>query len=247
MRSDSKTLEAPIPSTAERNTAALLLFGRSIFITTAVMFAALGFLAGIAIQHDNYDPYNYATGVGTLFAIACTAIAVLLQRRRAMRAKMQTLEARVEELADRNWELREAEERARSLLEAQGDLIVRRDAQGRVTYANDAFCALTGKQREALLGQTMALPALEQSAAAVLADGTRVYDQKIAQKRPLWRDGALDRLARGGRARRQRHRNPKRRPRRDRPHRNGARACRRARSGGSGQPRQVALPRHGQP
>ena len=38
------------------------------------------------------------------------------------------LEARIEELSDRNWELREAEERARSLLEAQGDLIVRRDA-----------------------------------------------------------------------------------------------------------------------
>ena len=61
---------------------------------------------------------------------------------------MRALEARVEELSDRNWELREAEERARSLLEAQGDLIVRRDASGRITYANDAFCALAGKTRE---------------------------------------------------------------------------------------------------
>ncbi|HVZ54897.1 MAG TPA: ATP-binding protein [Pseudolabrys sp.] len=180
MRSDSKTLEAASLSTAERNMAALLLFGRSIFVTTAVIFSGIGFLAGIAIQHDSYDPYSYATGVATLFAASCAAIAVLLQRRRAMRAKMRTLEARVEELADLNWELREAEERARSLLEAQGDLIVRRDAQGRVTYANDAFCALAGKDRDALLGQTTALAALEQGPAAVLADGTRACDQKIA-------------------------------------------------------------------
>ena len=54
------------------------------------------------------------------------------------------MQAQVEELNDRNWELREAEERARSLLEAQGDLIVRRDANGLITYANDAFCALAG-------------------------------------------------------------------------------------------------------
>ena len=39
-----------------------------------------------------------------------------------------------------------------SLLEAQGDLIVRRDSEGRITYANDAYCALAGAPREALIG-----------------------------------------------------------------------------------------------
>ncbi len=29
----------------------------------------------------------------------------------------------------------------KSLLEAQGDLIVRRDGEGRIAYANDAYCA----------------------------------------------------------------------------------------------------------
>ena len=76
--------------------------------------------------------------------------------------------------------MRETAELARSLLEAQGDVIVRRDAQGRVTYANDAFCALTGRKREALIGQSAELPVLEQGEVSVLADGTRTYDQKIA-------------------------------------------------------------------
>ena len=58
--------------------------------------------------------------------------------------KSPSLRAEVEALSDRQWELREAEERMKSLLEAQGDLIVRRDGEGRIAYANDAFCALAG-------------------------------------------------------------------------------------------------------
>ncbi len=45
----------------------------------------------------------------------------------ALRAKLRALGERVEELSDRNWELKEIEERAKSFLEAQGDVIVRHD------------------------------------------------------------------------------------------------------------------------
>jgi len=82
-------------------------------------------------------------------------------------------------LADFTWELKDAEARAASLLEAQGDLIVRRDSEGRITYANDAFCALTGQPREALRGTATALAVLEQGDISVLPDGTRIHDQKI--------------------------------------------------------------------
>ena len=157
-----------------------MLFGRAVVTTLAILSAALGFLAGIQMQSDAYDPYAYATGVGALFAGACAVIAFMLTRRRIRVGKIRALEARVEELSDRNWELREAEERARSLLEAQGDLIVRRDAGARVTYANDAFCSLAGKARDGLIGTVFSLPVLEQSAIAVLDDGTRAHDQKIA-------------------------------------------------------------------
>src|SRR5581483_9637646 len=155
---------------AARNKRALILFG----------CAVIGFFAGIRLQSDNYDPYAYASGVGALFAAACTAMVVLLIRGRMLKDKARALEARAEELSDRNWELREAEERARSLLEAQGDLIVRRDAQGLITYVNDAFCALAGKPRGQLIGRAAGLDVVEQGEAAVLADGTRVHDQKIA-------------------------------------------------------------------
>jgi PAS domain S-box-containing protein len=172
----------PVPrkiGAAERNKAALLLFGRAFLTTAGVIWGAIGFIAGIIIQRPNFDPYDYATGVGALFAIACATIALLLRGRRARKRKIRALEAELEELSDHNWELREAEERARSLLEAQGDLIVRRDAQGRVTYANDAFCELTGAPRAAVLGHTAALAVAAQGPLTMLADGTRIYDQRI--------------------------------------------------------------------
>ena len=166
--------------TNSRNTKSLVLFGRTVMITLSIVSAWLGFLAGVSMQSDAYDPHTYAIGAGALFAAACAFIAFLLTRRRVTKLKLRILEARNEELSDRNWELREAEERARSLLEAQGDLIVRRDSAGFVTYANDAFCALAGKDREALIGKAMELPVLDRGALTVLPDGTRVHDQKIA-------------------------------------------------------------------
>jgi PAS domain S-box-containing protein len=193
MRSAAKTVAAV--RTSARNKAALILFGRTVVITLSIVSAWLGFLAGLRMQSGTYDPHAYAIGAGALFAGACAVIAFLLVRRRFRAEKMRVLEARIEELSDRNWELREAEERARSLLEAQGDLIVRRDSSSRVTYANDAVCALAGKQREALIGKVLELPVLDRGTLSVLADGTRVHDQKIASAASArwiaWREVAV--------------------------------------------------------
>ncbi|MBS0536307.1 MAG: response regulator [Proteobacteria bacterium] len=169
----------PSPKPNSRNVAALILFGRSAVITLSIISGALGFFAGIQASRHEYDPHAYALGAAALFAVACGVIVWLLVQRRAAAAVRRTLEIRIEELSDRNWELREAEVRARSLLEAQGDLIVRRDPSGRLTYANDAYCQLAGQSRADLLGQTTVLPILEQGEVAVLADGTRAQDQKI--------------------------------------------------------------------
>src|SRR5687768_14376248 len=85
--------------------------------------------------------FNLMIAYGAVMAGGALAV-WLFCRNRMLRGHLRRLEQRNEELADRNWELRETEERARSFLEAQGDFIVRRDADGRITYANDSFCAL---------------------------------------------------------------------------------------------------------
>ncbi|MBS0245939.1 MAG: response regulator [Proteobacteria bacterium] len=164
---------------SSRNVAALILFGRSAVVTLSVISGALGFYAGIQASRADYDPHAFALGAATLFAAACFVIVWLLVQRRSAAATRRALEMRIEELSDRNWELREAEVRARGLLEAQGDLITRRDASGRLTYANDAYCKLAGQARADILGRIAGLPVLEQGDVAVLSDGTRAHDQKI--------------------------------------------------------------------
>ena len=153
---------------------------RALVITTMSFGIAFGFLSGTMSQGAHYDPNAFAIGVAALFGAACGAMGLLISRIRQMKAELRRLEAHLEEASDRNWEISEAQERAKSFFEAQGDVIVRRDGGGTITYANDAFCALAGRPREELLATTFALPVEIQGDIANLADGTRVHDQKIA-------------------------------------------------------------------
>jgi PAS domain S-box-containing protein len=166
---------------------------RSVMIFSAAFAAAYGFVQGSRSEAANYNPHIFALGVSFLFALACLALATISMRLRWMRRSMRRLALHNEALADRNWELKEAEERARSLFESQSDLIVLRNSDGIITSVNDAYCALAGRPREALIGTRFTLPVLEQGDAAVEPNGTRVHDQKIdspwGPRWIAWREG----------------------------------------------------------
>src|SRR3979411_1924833 len=168
---------------------------RSFMIFSATFGGAYGFISGSRAEVAGYDPNAFALGVSFLFALACLALATLSIRVRLMRRKLRRITLHSETLADRNWELQEAEQRARSLFESQGDLIVLRDAAGCITFVNDAYCGLGQLPRSALTGSRFALAVLEQGDTALEPDGTRIHDQKIAG--PLgprwigWREGLV--------------------------------------------------------
>jgi PAS domain S-box-containing protein len=153
---------------------------RSAIVLSMSFAVAFGFVAGATSPAAHYDPYMFAIGVAALFGAACGGMSILLARLRQMKAELRDLTVRLDEAADRNWEIREAQERTASFLEAQDDVIVRRGDHGAITYANDAYCALAGRSREHLLRTNFTLPVLEQGDATVMADGARAYDQKIA-------------------------------------------------------------------
>jgi signal transduction histidine kinase/CheY-like chemotaxis protein len=149
-----------------------------------------------ATSATDYDPEMFMAGVAALFAFVCTFAAYLIHRNRVWRSYAKRLEARNEALSDRTGKLQEAEERARSFLDMQGDLIVRRKGpHGPITFANGAFCALAGETFETLRGSGFALTVIEQGDAATLPDGSRVYDQQIATAAGprwiAWREGAV--------------------------------------------------------
>jgi PAS domain S-box-containing protein len=166
------------PAIATRRLSSFIV--RAVIVTFMSFAVAFGFLAGATSPAAHYDPYMFAIGVASLFGAACGAMGILIARIRRMKAELRELETRLDEAADRNWEIRETQERTASFLEAQDDVIVRRDANGAISYVNDAYCALAGRGREDLVASTFTLPVLEQSETTVMADGARACDQKIA-------------------------------------------------------------------
>jgi PAS domain S-box-containing protein len=173
----------------------IVLSIRSLIIFSATFGGAYGFIVGSRSEAAHYDPHNFAIGASFLFALACLALVTLSMRLRFLRKKFRKIAMHNEALVDRNWELKEAEERARSLFESQGDLIVLRDAEGRVTFANDAYCELARQPRSALIGSRFELTVLEQGESALESNGTRIHDQKIATalgpRWIAWREGLV--------------------------------------------------------
>jgi PAS domain S-box-containing protein len=185
----------PQPIATEERTRGAARWVQPALICIVGMMALGGVASQVQPQGGAYDPHLFAIGTAGLLAIACVVAGLLTLRIRSLRGRARALEFRNEALADANWDMKEAGERNACFLESHGDCIVRRDRDGRVTFVNDAYCALAGATREDLLGSTRGLDVTEQGDPAVLADGTRIHDQMIAAASGArwiaWRDVPL--------------------------------------------------------
>lgn len=144
-----------------------------------------------------------ANETAPLFLLATASVVFLgieAWRRAARRAtrheaEIALLQARLETLRDENWELAEREERYRDLVKAQGDVIIRKDLQGRLSYVNDVFCDTFALTRAEVIGKPF-LPELPEgepqrllgSFSGLAMPPYRVrFDQRISTSRgPRW-------------------------------------------------------------
>ena len=93
-----------------------------------------------------------SSGLAGLIAALCLPVAISLVvvtllllrdlRRADREAKARGIE--MERLRDEIWQAHESEERFRSLIEGQNDLILRRDREGRIVYAKACDLGLEG-------------------------------------------------------------------------------------------------------
>ncbi len=97
-----------------------------------------------------------------VLGVAILVALIAARRERAGNARVATLADRLdqslESLKDLQWEVRERETRYRDLLDHQDDVILRRDADQKLSFVNDAFCRTFGLTRDAALGQAFRLP-----------------------------------------------------------------------------------------
>src|SRR5690606_17892772 len=115
------------------------------------------FMAGVA----------YLTGASHLTAIAMALLGSgsLFLALRAIREERKTASIidrnvalsreEMASLADRVWKLQESEERLRGLIDALGDIVVHRDGNGRIVYANRVLGELLGREPKELSGRTL--------------------------------------------------------------------------------------------
>src|ERR1700682_5799341 len=125
------------------------------------LFAALALALGCAAAADLYlhgrlmvlDPR-------LLGSVAVTGLALLLLGIISLRGRAQDLLGRAEQLTQlteqleaSNARLQDSEARYKGLLDAQGDVILRRAPHGRISYANEAFLKLFGVRAQDIIGQ----------------------------------------------------------------------------------------------
>ncbi|TIR64569.1 MAG: PAS domain S-box protein, partial [Mesorhizobium sp.] len=97
--------------------------------------------------------------------LLATGLGGLMMHLRSQRAERRTAalldetaarsRAEIETLADRMWEMQESEERFRGLIDALGDLVVHRDRDGHIVYANKVFASLVEIDQRDLAGKTL--------------------------------------------------------------------------------------------
>jgi PAS domain S-box-containing protein len=91
------------------------------------------------------------------------------------------IEGRLERLRDAQWELSENEARYRALLDSQEAVILRRDEDGRLTFANAAFFKMFGVTEEAAIGAVFSVVLREPCAVKPLTVADGVRRQRFAQ------------------------------------------------------------------
>src|SRR4051812_37729803 len=126
-------------------------------------------------------PVHAGAGLAVLASMLAAGIfgAAFRRRRKQLAGHAFALESEVERLQDQVWRLAESEERYRSLIEAQLDVIVQRDREGRITFANERFAGLIGEPRAALIGSVARPKILESGAPRVGQDGARLIDEAV--------------------------------------------------------------------
>ncbi len=109
---------------------------------------------------------------------------------RLRRGKASQNEREEESLHDLVWRASEGEERYRALVAATTDLVVQRDVNGRITYADEGYARLLGRAPAELIGEAIEPDSLDGDTVSVRHDGLRRIETRIqdADGRDRWFD-----------------------------------------------------------
>ncbi|MEM7299770.1 MAG: ATP-binding protein [Pseudomonadota bacterium] len=132
-------------------TVALLLLAVSAITAVAVVQSALLGLSGERAANASWL-IPVSTGALSLVVLVVSFVHAI-RKDADLASRHRQLAQRMEALEDWSWELRESEDHYRSLAEAFGDLVLFRNSEGELTFANRAARAALGNQIEQVFEQ----------------------------------------------------------------------------------------------
>ena len=124
-------------------------------------------------------PVGLAGMLAGLLIFALIALYNHQLRSRSLAQRISALETALEVRDDNIWALEERIARATELVDAQGDLVLREDAHGRLTHASAAVMALTKKTPAEVIGHGFPFEIKWESERASQPDGSVSFDQEI--------------------------------------------------------------------
>ncbi|MES0884720.1 hybrid sensor histidine kinase/response regulator [Roseibium sp. SCP14] len=163
-RSGSETAAGPDVGRGRRATDIPVSAPKKSLQHLAVAGLVIGLVSALFLVST--DGFNRFLGIGLAFFAGGLAVWRLFadEMHRSVQAlqikddKIRRLMARTEELEDKAWELGESDERHASILATLGDVVIRRDAEGVITYVNSAAEDVFGPDHDLNTGNLMDLP-----------------------------------------------------------------------------------------
>ena len=140
-------------------------------LEAATLVSLLLIIAGVAFDKSPFDAAKISIIAGAVLALAVVHLALKASGpdwAGADRANSEGLVRQIEQLNDARWQLSDDEARYLDLLDTQEDMIIRRDSEGRVVFANRAFCRSFGVPAPDIKGQVFAPRAIDGEARASL-------------------------------------------------------------------------------
>lgn len=169
-------------------------FGHERVLTLAAAIGVLALIAALLLLGGG--PYERLLALVLGFAAGGLAIACVIHddRHRLQTAlgtaavETHRLNQRIEELEDAAWELRESDERHASILHALGDVVIRRDMEENVIYANPAAGSLFWPEQSPRPGEKLELPLADTPQDLLSAEATGVFGDILLDTRegPRW-------------------------------------------------------------
>ncbi len=119
----------------------------------SLVFSILTFLISVVLLAMTVDPFWTGLSFAAILMMMATSWSVFyltISNTKTISADhiVDELSEQVEQFSDVQWELRDSESRYRDLLDCQNDIIIRKDVDNNLTFANSAFNRQFGSQFE---------------------------------------------------------------------------------------------------